>query len=289
MRLLDLFSGIGGFSLAARWCGWQTVAFCEIEKYCQRVLRKNFGKDITIYDDIKKLTAADIGHPIDVISGGFPCQPFSNAGQRRGTADDRHLWPEMLRVVAEVRPRWFVGENVTGFVDMELDNLLAALENSGYTARTFIIPAAGVGAPHLRKRVWIVAYTDSPGRREQCQPQPVETEHVSTERGRSDVPDAAGVRCAGRAGRELGATPQAGRIAQLITDVHRRGAVYTHDWQTESGVCRVVDGLPRRVDRLRGLGNAIVPQIAYEIFNAISMLESQHIGEAYCGESAANR
>ena len=196
MRHIDLFSGIGGFALAARevWGEeYENVCFCEINKYCHAVLKKNFGKDIRIYGDIRNLTAnahsdrlagerpeIDAAIPneqtlcdtqgcarapriqVDLLTGGFPCQPFSQAGKRKGTNDDRFLWPEMLRIIHEFRPRWVVGENVRGLLTIDngvvFENCCADLEREGYTVQAFVIPACAVGAPHRRDRVWIVAH-----------------------------------------------------------------------------------------------------------------------------------
>jgi len=156
--VLDLFSGIGGFSLGLeRTGGFRTVAFCEIEKYPQSVLRKHWP-NVPIFEDVRKLHAKDLPEPVDVICGGFPCQPFSLAGKRQGQDDDRHLWPEFLRLVRECKPAFVICENVTGLVSMGLDTVLFDLEGEGYTARPFIIPACAVNAPHRRDRVWIVAY-----------------------------------------------------------------------------------------------------------------------------------
>ena len=163
LRMLDLFSGIGGISLAAEWAGIETVAFCEIEPFCQKVLRKHWPH-VPIYDDVRALTKARLDADgigtIDIIAGGYPCQPFSVAGKRRGAEDDRHLWPEMFRIIAEIRPRWVIGENVAGHVNLGLDDVLSDLESIGYTAQAFVIPACAVGAPHRRDRVFIVAYSD---------------------------------------------------------------------------------------------------------------------------------
>lgn len=159
MKVLDLFSGIGGFSLAAHWMGWETAAFCEREPFCQKLLAKNFP-NVPIFDDIKTLKGNEHGS-IELVCGGFPCQPYSTAGERRGSTDDRALWPEMARVIAESQPRWVVGENVTGLISMGLDDVLADLESLGYACQSFVIPASGIGAPHRRDRVWIVAYASS--------------------------------------------------------------------------------------------------------------------------------
>src|SRR5215831_16662165 len=154
---LDLFSGIGGFALAASWAGYETVLFCEIDRFCQAVLRKNFP-GVPIHDDVRTLAAEHVPGPVDLLTGGFPCQPVSVAGQRRGDADDRWLWPEMARVVGEVRPRYVLAENVPGLIGMALDGCLADLEGLGYACRAVIVPACAVGAWHRRDRVWIVAH-----------------------------------------------------------------------------------------------------------------------------------
>ena len=154
--VLDLFSGIGGFSLGLERAGMQTVAFCESDKFCQKVLAKHWP-DIPIHENIEELDGRQYRGTVDLVCGGFPCQPFSVAGQQRGAEDDRALWPEMLRVIREVEPAWVIGENVSGIINMELDNVLSDLENSGYSCQTFVIPACAVDAPHRRDRVWIIA------------------------------------------------------------------------------------------------------------------------------------
>ena len=154
--VLDLFSGIGGFSLGLERAGMQTVAFCENDKFCQKVLAKHWP-DIPIHENIEELDGRQYRGTVDLVCGGFPCQPFSVAGQQRGAEDDRALWPEMLRVIREVEPAWVIGENVSGIINMELDNVLSDLENSGYSCQTFVIPACAVDAPHRRDRVWIIA------------------------------------------------------------------------------------------------------------------------------------
>lgn len=167
MRVLSLFSGIGGIDLSAHYARMETVAFCEKERFCQRVLEKHWP-NVPIYRDIQEITKEQleldgvINHEekIDIIAGGFPCQPFSVAGKRRGKKDDRYLWPEMLRVVQELRPHWIIGENVAGLVRLGLDDVLTDLEREGYATRTFVFPASAVGAPHQRQRVWIVGYYD---------------------------------------------------------------------------------------------------------------------------------
>ena len=165
MKHLDLFSGIGGFALGLQRVGFETVAFCEIDKYCQTLLNEKW-KGVKIYNDVKEITkerleADGIEFP-EIITGGFPCQPFSVAGKQKGTSDDRHLWPEMFRIIQELKPRWVIGENVKGLINLEngmvFESVCTNLEGEGYEVRAFNIPAAGVGAPHRRERIWIVAH-----------------------------------------------------------------------------------------------------------------------------------
>ena len=156
LKLLDLFSGIGGFSLGfENTGGFETIAFCEKDKFCQSVLAKHWN-NIKIYDEIRNLK----GIQADVITGGFPCQPFSVAGKRKGTDDDRYLWDETLRVIAETKPKWFVGENVEGIVNIQegkvLQQIQKDLEAESFQVQCLIIPASGFGAWHQRKRVWII-------------------------------------------------------------------------------------------------------------------------------------
>jgi DNA-cytosine methyltransferase len=163
LKLLDLFSGIGGFSLGLESTGYfQTIAFVEKDKFCRQVLQKNF-KNILIEEDIRNVRGSD--YAADVITGGFPCQPFSVAGKRKGTADDRYLWDETIRVITECKPRWFIGENVEGLINinngMVLRQVQTDLEEQGFQVQCLVIPAAGIGAWHQRKRIWIVAYSDS--------------------------------------------------------------------------------------------------------------------------------
>ncbi len=166
LRMLDLFSGIGGFSYAGEKLvgGYETVAFCEYDKHAQKVLRKHWP-DTEIIDDVRELAndADRFRGLVDIVVGGYPCQPFSLAGVRRGDKDDRHLWPEMLRIIQAVRPTWVIGENVAGHISMGLDEVLSDLENQGYQARCFVIPAVAADAYHRRDRCWIIAYADREG------------------------------------------------------------------------------------------------------------------------------
>jgi DNA (cytosine-5)-methyltransferase 1 len=176
LKLLDLFSGIGGFSLGLESTGFfETIAFVEKDKFCQKVLKKNFN-NIPIEEDIRNVKGSN--YAADIITGGFPCQPFSVAGKRKGTDDDRYLWDETIRVVAECKPRWFIGENVEGLINinngMVLRQVQTDLEDQGFQVQCIIVPAAGIGAWHQRKRIWIIGFT----------PTPTTMEHIGSQRMR---------------------------------------------------------------------------------------------------------
>ena len=235
LKHLDLFSGIGGFALAAQWAGIETVAFCEIDNFACKVLNKNFP-DVPVHRDIRELDGS-LYAGIDLITGGYPCQPFSEAGKRKGAADDRHLWPEMLRVIKQARPAFVIAENVAGHITLGLDKVLHDLEREGYAARPLVIPACAVDSPHRRDRVWIVAYAES----QRC----------------NNGDDSKNKREADRKKHPF--TDKSGDFNWLET---RR-------WACEPSVPRVVNGIPNRVDRNKALGNAIVPQVAYEILRCI--------------------
>ena len=162
---LDLFSGIGGFSLGLEATGgFETVAFCDIDKYCRKVLKQQWPH-VKQFEDIKELNYETLKangiESIDIITGGYPCQPFSVAGRKKGEEDPRHLWPEYLRLIQELRPTWVIGENVSGHIKLGLDTVLENLESEGYSVRTFSISASSVGANHQRERIWIVANSNS--------------------------------------------------------------------------------------------------------------------------------
>ena len=166
MNHLDLFSGIGGFSLALEKVGFKTIAFCENDPYCRLLLQKHW-KGVTIHNDIKKLEAKDIKEPIDILTGGFPCQPYSVAGKQKGTDDNRCLWPDMFRIIKEVKPTFVIAENVRGIINIQdgmvFETVCSDLEAEGFEVQSFVIPAAGVNAPHKRERVWIVGYSKHNG------------------------------------------------------------------------------------------------------------------------------
>jgi len=285
----SLFSGIGGFDLAAQMIGWQNIFQVEIDDYCQRVLQKNFPHTHK-HKDIKDFTAHEYTNTIDVISGGFPCQPFSVAGQRRGKADDRYLWQEMLRVIATIKPTYVVGENVTGIINLALDTVLSDLEAQDYTTETFIIPACSQNAWHKRDRVWIVAHTNSLRRQnaqnQYSQPLHDTKRHDKTAQqvrqkqqcrtGKSSIifSDPTSRRQSRQRECNIGCSPTQNRERET-NNIIANG--FYREWQTEPGVGRVADGIPNRVDRLKGLGNAIVPQIAFEIFKAIQSIHHENL------------
>jgi DNA (cytosine-5)-methyltransferase 1 len=164
MNHIGLFEGIGGFSLAARWMGWETIAWCEWNEFGQKVLKHHFPK-AQPHGDITKTDFTIYRGQCDIVTGGFPCQPYSSAGKRLGKEDDRHLWPEMLRTIREIQPSWVVGENVRGLTNwnggMVFDEVQADLEAEGYEVLPFLLPACSLNAPHRRDRIWFIAYSIS--------------------------------------------------------------------------------------------------------------------------------
>lgn len=233
LSVLDLFSGIGGFSLGFQWAGFRTLAFCERDAFCRGVLARHWP-GIPIFADIRSLPA-DRLRP-DVVCGGFPCQDISLAGRGAGLAGARSgLWSEMRRVIAECQPRWVVAENVPALRSRGADRVIADLAALGYACWPLVVGAVHAGAPHRRRRVFVVA--------------------------RRVAADAGGERLEVR---QRGATQPAARV-----QAERHGG-----WQAEPGLRRVDDGLPGRVDRVRALGNAVVPALAAMIGHAIQAAEA---------------
>ena len=261
MRHVDLCSGIGGFSLGFEWAGLSSpVLFCDVEPWCRQVLSKHWP-DVPIACDVKEL-ASDPGRNVpdcDILTAGYPCQPFSLAGKRGGKEDPRHIWPYILRIVASKRPSWCVFENVYGHVSMGLDQVLLDLEAEGYATRPFIVPACGVDAPHKRDRIWIIAKNMGDTSRSRQQGDNGRWSGQELENGCEDVADT------DDSGREEQRWPQPAQAKHQAPQC-RSG------WLTEPPVGRVANGIPRRVDRLKGLGNAIVPQIAMRIAMTIKAI-----------------
>jgi DNA (cytosine-5)-methyltransferase 1 len=278
MRHLDLFSGIGGFALAAQWMGWETVAFCEREKYAKRVLEQHWP-NVPIIDDITRWPSQRIG--CDIITGGFPCQPFSKAGFRAGQKDDRYLWPAMLSVVEKERPTWVVGENVFGIIKMALDQVLSDLEAIGYATRAFIVPACAVDAQHRRERIWIMAHAGSTRARHQC----ATIEKQQCRRGNKALRQRDGQMPSNWI--EPASQTEAEALADSCfnrrkknrnrkTETWCNGVKRDAGWTPEPELGRVAHGIPNRTHRIKGLGNAIVPQVAHQIFQFIEQHERTH-------------
>ena len=239
LKVLDLFSGIGGFSLGLERAGMKTIAFCEIEEFPRKVLKKHWP-DIPCFKDVRELHAEDLPERPNIIVGGYPCQPFSLAGKRRGPGDDRHLWPEIKRIIQELdatgeKPSWCVFENVVGHVSLGLDQVLSDLEGEGYSCWPLIIPACAMGTRHIRERVWILANSNQ-----------------------ERLPELK------RQGQELERT---GLDRCTLPDNWNKWNPYT------AFICRGDDGIPGRVDRIKGLGNSVVPQIVQIIGRAIMEVE----------------
>jgi DNA (cytosine-5)-methyltransferase 1 len=323
MKHGSLFSGIGGFDLASELVGWDNLFQVEIDSYCQKVLRKNFP-NVKLYGDIKEFKGTDWRGTVDIISGGFPCQPFSVAGKRRGQKDNRYLWDEMLRVIREITPSFIVGENVAGLISMEgggtLDRILSDLEDEGYATEQFIIPACAIGAWHRRDRIWIVAYDKCMGWKkrsgislgqEEQESEGQELNHICEEvssNSNSNGWEYRGTLGGGRQdsldweqySKESDKVREEwkcefGEISDNVSNPNckhkqeqfggnKLGEMLEEEafrwsdpksgrqWISEPRVGRVAHGIPNRVDRLKGLGNAIVPQVAYEIFTVINNL-----------------
>ena len=318
---LDLFSGIGGFSLGLEATGaFETVAFCDYDQYCQKVLRKHWPW-VTIYDDVKELNSERLsanGHTeVDIITGGYPCQPFSIAGRQKGEQDPRHVWPEMFRLVKELRPTWVIGENVSGHIKLGLDTVLENLESEGYATRAFSISASSIGSNHQRERVWIIANTNELGwdnwiynreERQVSNDKERNIEESESERNRridrirqtseamedtrrtqwpwsffqNQDEDETREGYADQFERS-GSAPKSDVANTEVSDTDSEGLArrrsecelregqeegeigWSQWWQFEPNVGRVANGVPKRVDRLKSLGNSLVPMIPYYI------------------------
>ena len=267
----SLFSGIGGFDLAASWANIPTVWQVEKDNFCQKVLRKNFP-DTKLYGDIYEIKELE---PVDIISGGFPCQPFSTAGKRKGTEDDRFLWNEMFRIIQLVKPSWVIAENVSGLITINnglvLEQMLSELEDEDYETQPFVIPASAVNAPHKRDRIWIIAYSDS-------------VRQLQSERSFKNQRERFGD--SDQYANDTNTNSEYQQKYKSWNQLRKEGeekslrrSVYEGDWEKHwltaaTEFCRVDDGIPNRLDRIKALGNAIVPQIAYNIFKNILITET---------------
>jgi len=295
--VIDLFSGIGGFALGLEATGYfRTIQFVENEKWCQKILNKNFPK-VPIHDDIKTYNTYK-GVEADVVVGGFPCQPFSVAGKQKAIQDDRHLWPDMFRVIRQTKPIWVIGENVRNIVSisdgMVLEQVYLDLESQGYEVQSFIIPASAVNAPHQRYRTWIVAYSECNEHRKEIRRSSEETSEVQREHRQNDnqsrqFSGASAVRFSNKGYDDVAHTDSRSKETfdkekvlgkqnrKKQTERYSNGNLQVRgQWNTEPNVGRVANGISNRVDRLKGLGNAIVPQIAYQIGKAIMEAENDN-------------
>ena len=345
LKLLDLFSGIGGFSLGLESTGYfETIAFVEKDKFCQQVLKKNF-KDIPIESEVRDVKGER--YAADIITGGFPCQPFSVAGKRRGTDADRYLWDETIRIIRECKARWFIGENVEGIINIQdgmvLRQVQDDLEKEGFQVQCLVIPASSIGAWHQRKRVWILAYSKHNGSHRSKGNETIESSNQSKEwlfirddqdvsntntgfsvreneevqargntinDGSKDVPNTNSFGHRGwsskgctnerwsflsreQEGREMGSETSRCdvdvsntneqrtqvQIKRKHTSIKMSGSSSQKTWwQTQSSLCRVPNGLSYELDkdrtnRIKSLGNSIVPLIARELGLAIMKVE----------------
>lgn len=281
----SLFSGIGGFDLASEWMGWENVFHCEYDPFCQKVLKHHFPNS-KLYKDVRTFDATNYLGRIDILTGGFPCQPFSAAGKRFGTEDERHLWPSMLRIIREVSPRYVVGENVRGLLNwsggLVFEEVCSDLEAEGYEVTPYLLPACGKNAPHRRDRIWFIARRDAPdtnsGGLEGTTKERRDGFNVEWEGEFGDAPytDFELSEC-GNDNREDGRSEQTERIEPFGKP---RG---WKEFPTQPPICGGNDGIPRKLDgitfpkwrkeSLKSYGNAIVPAVAHEIFKAIQKME----------------
>jgi len=319
---IGLFEGIGGFSLAARWMGWETLAWCEWNEFGQRVLKHHFP-EAEGFGDITKTDFLKYANRIDILTGGFPCQPYSVAGKRKGKEDERHLWPEMLRAIKTIQPTYVVGENVSGLISWDgglvFDEVQSDLETAGYEVWAYVLPACAKDAPHRRDRVWFVAYSKSNGDRRKlfgvetkndCNRKPKEHRENDLQLGnygkKRNAPDTDGTRwqkldTASFADKQKlncgnalhsNSTSKQGKYkrcqGERESDRPNSGIDTTGAWDnfpTQPAICNGDDGLSSRLDAItfskwrnesiKAGGNAIVPQVAFEIYKAIDLTHRQ--------------
>lgn len=307
MTHASLFSGIGGFDLAAEWAGWTNVFNCEIDDFCRKILKYHFP-NAQQYKDITTTDFTPWRGRVDVLTGGFPCQPFSVAGKRQGTADDRYLWPEMLRVIREIQPRWIVGENVYGIINwsggLVFEQVCVDLEDAGYDVQAYVIPACAVDAPHRRDRTWFVGHVaDSPDAgtesvqewaeqadridnvahpdSNRCGQWNGEQESVSKCPRATDIGIGSTSRIVADADCDRRQTRSQERASELCAALAR----YKR-FPTKSPICGGDDGFPARLDditfpawrgkSIKAYGNAVVPPLVFEIFKTINEYEKNN-------------
>jgi DNA (cytosine-5)-methyltransferase 1 len=315
----SLFSGIGGFDLAAEWMGWNNIFHCEWNPFGQKVLKHHFPNSIS-YHDITKTDFTIHRGNIDILTGGFPCQPYSSAGLRLGKADERHLFPQMLRAIKEIQPRWVIGENVRGLVSwnegMVFNEVYADLESEGYEVQSFLIPAAGVNAPHQRFRVWFVAHANDKGRSSQSNDIQKKNGEVSQRNDNAEfgntnsinATDTSSIGLCGDSTREqsfsetsrtqfgmgkenatntdqigLSTEMEDGKLGGKVRPIKRDERDQWNSFPTQPALCGGDDGLPKELDgislpkwrkeSIMAYGNAIVPQVAHNIFKTIEEFE----------------
>ena len=287
----SLFSGIGGFDLAAEWMGWNNVFHCEISEFPRKVLKHHFPKSIS-YADITKTDFTIHRGEIQILSGGFPCQPFSLAGKRKGQDDERYLWHEMLRAVQEIEPTYVIAENVFGITNIDgglvFEQVCLDLENEGYEVQPFIIPAVSKDAPHRRDRVWFIAENPLFGR---CLHRELEQKGAEV-REQRDIGSGGSERICLQKGNATNTKSTGSKREcvkgqrQVQSDGRNSRTIPTNfeNFPTQPPICGRDDGLPTELDgitfpkwrseSIKAYGNAIVPQVAYQIFKTIAEMES---------------
>lgn len=303
MKFASLFTGIGGFDIAAEWMGWDVLFQCEFNPFCQRVL-KYYWPNTKLYGDIKTTDFTIWRDKIDILVGGPPCQPASVAGRRKGTTDDRWLWLEAFRAVREIKPRYIVFENPIGIVSLEdgkqFEWILSTLENEGYTTEVYNISACGIQAPHERQRIWFVAYSNSIGqrwkqqeinKRKKCVKEGTKmgsfNKSNGTEQSSSNPNELNGDLSGFRTG-EASQQPTPEIFGNITDSDSKRqsGPNYWQNFPTQSPICDRNDGISDRLvnitfpkwrnESIKTLGNAVVPQIPYEIFKTIKIIENEY-------------
>ena len=334
MNHISLFSGIGGFDLASEWMGWNNIASCEINPFGRKVLN-HYWPDALHHNDVHTFTKELLNEKIKnwnskdvILTGGFPCQPYSNAGKRKGTEDDRHLWPEMLRVIQEVQPRWIVGENVRGLVNwnggMVFDEVQFDLETIGYEVQSFILPACSKNAPHRRDRLWIVAYSDGANkgndvgtnertsrkiRGENAGDVPSKLSSVGNvadsdnartdkqmrnDKNRATIDKGRGIKSQSKLRSISGNATDSDGVGQSGKEHGEKESGFNREtsfsigfenFPTKSPICGGNDGVPFELDgitfpkwrneSIKAYGNAVVPQVVFEIFKTIEKYEQQ--------------